>query len=248
MDERTEPTVASGSLQEWRAWACYLFTTGKHLLGWLGLVLVLGLLLGLGALALFAALADQVLEQDAERLDNTVLAILRLFESPALTAVAHGLSALGVEVLAVILVLVLIALAVQRRFGAMVGLLLVTFGAQMLNNVLKELFQRTRPAPLTDPLATLIPSQSFSFPSGHAMVAGAFYLFLAYLSWRLLDGWWLRLAITAVLLAVIGLIGLSRLYLGVHYLTDVVAGYLAGFVWTDAVIIGGRLLEKRRAG
>ncbi len=115
-------------------------------------------------------------------------------------------------------------------------------GAQLLNNVLKDLFQRTRPAPV----AGLIPAQAFSFPSGHAMVAAAFYLFLAYLGWRLLRGW-RQVAFTGTLLALILAIGLARLYLGVHYLTDVVAGYLAGFLWTDAVIIGGHLLGRRRS-
>lgn len=244
--QHPDVTVVSRSRQEWSAWAAYLLTTGRHLLGRSGLLLLLGLLAGLGALALFGALTDQVLEQDAERLDNTILTILRLFESPELTAVAQGLSALGTEVLAVFLLVLLIALAVQQRWGAVLGLLLVTFGAQMLNSVLKELFHRTRPAPLADPLADLIPGQAFSFPSGHAMVAAAFYLFVAYLSWRLLPGCW-RLFSVSLFLAIIGLIGLSRLYLGVHYLTDVVAGYLAGFFWTDAVIVSGWLLAHSSA-
>ena len=94
------------------------------------------------------------------------------------------------------------------------------------------------------PLADVIAAQAFSFPSGHAMVACAFYLFVAYLGWHLLPGWWRAIAI-ACLLALVLLIGFSRLYLGVHYLTDVVAGYLAGFIWTDAVIIGGRVIFRR---
>jgi hypothetical protein len=81
----------------------------------------------------------------------------------------------------------------------------------------------------------VIPAQAFSFPSGHAMVSMAFYCFLAYVSWRVLRGWQ-RAAWAAGLLLLVLLVGLSRLYLGVHYLTDVAAGYLAGFIWADAVI------------
>ncbi len=120
--------------------------------------------------------------------------------------------------------------------------MLVTGGAQLLNDVLKGEFHRVRPAPVLG----MIPVQAFSFPSGHAMVSAAFYGFLAYLSWRVLRGWW-RTASTLALLALVLAIGLSRLYLGVHYLTDVLAGYLAGFVWADTVILGSRLLARRRA-
>jgi hypothetical protein len=119
------------------------------------------------------------------------------------------------------------------------ALLLVVVGAFLLNSGLKELFQRARPTPV----ASLAPAQAWSFPSGHATVSAAFYSFLAYLSWRLLRGV-RRLLWTAALLALVLLIGLSRLYLGVHFLTDVIAGYLAGFVWTDAVILGGRVLGR----
>jgi len=74
-----------------------------------------------------------------------------------------------------------------------------------------------------------------------ASVAATCYLFLSYLAWRLLRGWARLACVTGLAL----LIGLSRLHLGVHYLTDVLAGYAAGFAWTDAVIIGGRLLARR---
>ena len=76
------------------------------------------------------------------------------------------------------------------------------------------------------------------------MVSLATYGFLAYLGWRLLRGRWRVLWVGALALLVI-LIGLSRLYLGVHYATDVLAGYLAGFIWLDSIIIGGHVLERR---
>jgi hypothetical protein len=113
----------------------------------------------------------------------------------------------------------------------------------LLNNVLKDLFHRTRPAPV-EWLA--VPAQAWSFPSGHAMVSAAFYLFLAYLGWRIMRGR-VRVLWTVGLLVLVLAIGLSRLYLGVHYLTDVVAGYIAGFLWTDTVIVSEVLLARGRA-
>jgi undecaprenyl-diphosphatase len=92
----------------------------------------------------------------------------------------------------------------------------------------------------------VIQVSGFSFPSGHAMVSAAFYLFLAYLAWRYLRGPARAICIGALILLV-GLIGLTRMYLGVHYLTDVVAGYLAGFFWTDGVVLAERWLEARRS-
>ena len=236
-----EPTVAQASPSRWRDWLLDLVRHGKERLAAFGLVLGLGLGAAVLALYLFAVLADEVMEQETIQIDNAVLGALRAAQSPALDRLAFVISAFGAEVLAVLMVVLLILFVWQRRWGAAVGLLVTVVGAQMLNNVLKDWFHRTRPAPLEG----LIPAQAFSFPSGHAMVAAAFYLFIGYLAWRILTGR-VRIICAAFLMLIALLIGLSRLYLGVHYLTDVVAGYIAGVAWTDAVIIGGHLLARRR--
>lgn len=236
-----DPTVAQASPSRWRAWASFVVRHGKARLAALGLTLGLGLGAALLALYLFAALADTVMDEETARIDYGVLAALRAVQSPELDRLAYVVSALGAEILAVLMVVILILFGWQRRWGAVVSLLVVVVGAQMLNNVLKDWFHRTRPAPLEG----LIPAQAFSFPSGHAMVAASFYLFVGYLAWQILTGR-TRIVCAGFLVMVALLIGLSRLYLGVHYLTDVVAGYIAGVAWTDAVIIGGHLLARRR--
>jgi undecaprenyl-diphosphatase len=167
---------------------------------------------------------------------------LQQLRSPLADTLMQGLSLMGSEAVAVLLPVMLVALGFARRYGAAASLVLVVGGAQLLNNVLKDVFERTRPAPV----ASFIPAQQFSFPSGHAMVAAAFYVFLAYLGWRLLRGRW-RYLFAGTLLLLVLLIGISRLYLQAHYFTDVVAGYVAGFLWTDAVILGGRFLRRPRA-
>lgn len=240
--EGESPLVARVQPAGWLAWLVALVRTGQARLAALGLTVVLGFGLGLASLWLFGWLADEVFERDTLLVDTAVLAWLRAARSPTLDGLAWLFSFLGAGGLAVILIVVVVWLGLRGRWGAAGGVLLVTGGAQALNNVLKELFQRTRPAPVD----AWVPAQAFSFPSGHAMVAAAFYLFLAYLAWRVLHGW-PRVAVACGLVLLILLIGLSRLYLGVHYLSDVAAGYLAGFLWTDAVILGGALLERRRA-
>jgi membrane-associated phospholipid phosphatase len=238
---RREPTVAAASPARWRAWLRDLVLYGKKQLAALGLALTLGFAGALLALYLFALLADDVMEQETEQLDTMVLLALRQLQSPTLDLAARVISAFGAEILAVLLVVLLGVFAWQRRWGAAAGLLVTVVGAQLLNNVLKDWFHRTRPAPVEG----FIPAQAFSFPSGHAMVAVAFYILLGYIAWRLLRGWKRAVCVGGLAVLVL-LIGLSRLYLGVHYLTDVLAGYAAGFAWADAVIIGGRLIARRR--
>ena len=206
-----------------------------------GLALVLGFLGGVAALFAFAWISQEVLAQQTQLLDDATLASLRRISSPTLDLVAQGASLLGSEVVIVLGVVLLLVFGCQRRWGVAAGLVLTTGGAQLLNDVLKELFHRTRPAWVA---AGWISSQQFSFPSGHAMVAAAFYFFLAYISWRVVRGVW-RPILVVCLVGLVLAIGLARLYLGAHFLSDVIAGYCAGFVWTDAVIVGGRLLTAR---
>lgn len=148
----------------------------------------------------------------------------------------HGVSLMGAQALGVVIIAVLAALAVRRQWATAASLLLVVVGAQVLNTLLKAAFQRERPTVLE-----LLPAQQFSFPSGHTMVATAVYLYLAYLVWQRLQGF-ARYALAASLVLLILLVGLSRVYLGVHYASDVIAGFIAGFIWTDTVIIGSRFM------
>jgi membrane-associated phospholipid phosphatase len=242
-EHSSEATVRTASPAGWRAWLRWLLSYGRHRLAEFGLTLVLGFVVGAVALGLFAKLAEDVAEQETQQLDLATLHWIQQFRSPTMDLLAQGASLLGSELLVVAGVAVFILFTVQRRWGGAVALILVTGGAQLLNDILKELFQRTRPSPLP---GSWIPSQSFSFPSGHAMVAAAFYGFLGYLAWRSLAGG-RRWLVSGALLIVVILIGLSRMYLNVHYLTDVIAGYIAGFIWTDAVIVGTRWLSWGRA-
>jgi len=104
-------------------------------------------------------------------------------------------------------------------------MLIVWGGAEMLEFGLKLLFHRPRPEAFFD---TPLP-QSFSFPSGHALLSLSVYGALAWLA----GGWPARIA--AIVLALV--IGASRVYLGVHYATDVIAGYLVGAVWLEAAAV-----------
>lgn len=96
----------------------------------------------------------------------------------------------------------------------------------LINTALKEMFQRVRPAdPLIDPL------RNFSYPSGHASSGIIFYGLLVHLVWRSDISKPLKLLFSLLMITLVLLIGFSRIYLGMHYASDVVAGYCVGFTW-----------------
>jgi undecaprenyl-diphosphatase len=127
----------------------------------------------------------------------------------------------------------------KEKHWSQLRLLLATVGgAALLNVVLKNIFLRSRP---DNPLA-FIRETGFSFPSGHAMVSIAFYGVLVFLIFPNLKSWVGKTLLIIGWIALFGLIGFSRLYLGVHYLTDVLAGWSAGLMWLLLCVLVNKLL------
>jgi undecaprenyl-diphosphatase len=108
---------------------------------------------------------------------------------------------------------------------------------------LKELFARARPQAFFDYYRT---PESYSFPSGHALFAVCFFGGLAVLLSHRLRGRFAQILVWTIALVLIVLIGMSRVYLGVHYPTDVIGGFAVGTVWVAFVALGDRLAERRR--
>jgi len=136
-----------------------------------------------------------------------------------------------------LVVLVAAALALARRGMLAFRVVLASGVGGLVALGLKELFHRARP------LEQVVPAQGYSLPSGHAFAATVFYGMLVYLAWRLTPRPWARALAVAVGVAVIGAVGLSRVYLNVHYLTDVVAGWASGTAWLVAVLIVVHVVE-----
>ena len=194
--------------------------------------LVLSYTGALAALVLFEQLADEISEGDTVRFDTAVRTFVHSFASPAVTSVMKALTSLGnmPSVLALTLAASLALWFFGRRRGAV--LLPVTVGgAVVLMFVLKLIFRRQRP----DPYFGLPTPADFSFPSGHALVAFCFWGVLAVMvstEQRHPVG---RVAMWCLAVFMVLGIGLSRIYLGVHYPSDVVGGYLAAIVWVSGV-------------
>jgi undecaprenyl-diphosphatase len=134
-------------------------------------------------------------------------------------------------------------LTVRRQYRDLRFLLIVVIGAAMLSFVLKESFGRTRPT-IVDPLVVVT---SKSFPSGHALLSTVVYLTMGTLLARLARYWRSRLLILGLALILPLLVGLSRIYLGVHYPTDVLGGWIVGGIWTASCLLMDRALQSRAA-
>jgi undecaprenyl-diphosphatase len=204
--------------------------------------LVLGFLLALSALLFFAWLAEEMMEGDTARLDSTITSAVHEHAAARLTTVMKVLTMLGSSVVMTPLAILTLAFCYLRREFHALKTLAATFGgALLLEFSLKLAFHRPRPAPFFD----LQTPASFSFPSGHALFSFCFFAGLATLLSPRLASQKARLALWSIAIALILGIGLSRIYLGVHYPSDVLAGYAAAIVWVATVkFVNGATSQK----
>jgi membrane-associated phospholipid phosphatase len=205
----------------------------------------LGLLISAGCVCLFVAIAVGVLTGGPlARFDRWVADALHAHASgaPGLTEAVRVVVAPGSMVaLALVSVAVAVALLAQRRWSALVAWLVAVLGGEALNLLLKDLFARPRPR-FERPLVV---ETSYSFPSGQAMESLVVYGMLAYFAVLILSGSGKRVAVAVGAAVLVVLIGFGRAYLGAHYLSDVVGGFVAGGAWLGAVIAGREAMRGR---
>jgi undecaprenyl-diphosphatase len=208
----------------------------------LGAFLFASLAAAVGALILFGWLAEEVMEGDTKKFDATIRDAIHNHATPLLTTVMRIFSFLGsVGWVTCFGVLVVCACLYFKRRRMAAFLAIAVVGAGTLDYVLKLAFHRPRPLAFfgTSP-------SSFSFPSGHALGSFCFYAILAAVLSERTIGRKSKFLIWLAAALLVGMIGLSRIYLGVHYPSDVIAGYLAGAVWVTAVTIVDKILLDRR--
>ena len=201
-------------------------------LGTATVTIVAGIGVLIASLVVLGSIAEALRAQEVFALDTWATPFLHGIASPGLDALMGALTDMGSsQVIVPLFVVVIAGLLWKRRFGAALFLGVACGGALVLNGTMKLFFQRPRPQL---PWAQVLPD--YSFPSGHTMNGVVFYVALALILWSILGR---RIGLTALAIAsllVFG-IGVSRIYLGYHYLTDVVGGLLAGIAWL--LVVGG---------
>jgi undecaprenyl-diphosphatase len=205
--------------------------------------LIIGLVVAGLALLLFSWLGREVMTGANPAVDERLRTAVHAQASPEVTRLMIAASLYGgpsfLVPLSLALALGFLVHSWQR--GALLVLVTVA-GAGLLNSLLKQTFGRARPAPYFDyPLPA-----SNSFPSGHAFFAASLIGGLTVLLSARVRSFPLRVVLWVVALSLILLIGFSRVYLGVHYPSDVFAGYAVAVVWVAAVAVGDRLAGHRR--
>lgn len=202
-----------------------------------------------GALWGFMELSDEVMEGDTHELDEAVLLLMRTAGDPAdpigpgwVEEAGRDITALGgVSVLVLITLLATVYLLLRRKGRATALVLVAVSGGLILSTLMKAGFDRPRP--------DLVPHGSIvhtaSFPSGHSMMAAVVYLTLAALLLRLHPQRRVKTFLLASAILLTLLVGVSRVYLGVHWPTDVLAGWTAGAAWASACWLVAGWLQRR---
>jgi undecaprenyl-diphosphatase len=192
----------------------------------------MGLLLSALALWVFAQIADEVLEQETQTFDQSILLAIRQMHTLIGDRMMLGITFLGEPVFLLLICLgIAIRLLYYHRRSQASTLGIAAVGAISLNYLIKVLFGRARPQLWN----RIVDVGQYSFPSGHAMISLVIYGFIGYLIAKRYHRW--RAWIFTVTIILIIAIGFSRLYLGVHWPTDVIAGYAAGVVWLMTCIL-----------
>lgn len=202
---------------------------------WLELRFLGGVLAAASAMWLFIEVAEEVVEGDARAIDTAILMFFRTPADPAdpvgprwLEDLARDLTALGSPVvLGIIVGVACLFLLLAGRHRTSLFVLGATASGGIASTLLKLSFNRPRP----DLVPHTLYVSSASFPSGHAMISALVYLTLGALVARLVRGRRLKLYVLSVAVLLSGLVGLTRVYLGVHWPSDVVGGWAAGAAW-----------------
>jgi len=182
----------------------------------------------------FVKITSELRENEVHCIDSSILTAVVKIRRPWLTDVAVDVTALGsITLVTLISVAALcILLSLKDSFAAW-QLLLNSMGAGVWTKITKDVIERTRP----DDITHLVQVSGFSYTSGHSLASASLYLTIAILAARHLPTMHGRVVLFGLAVAVIALVGMSRVYLGVHYASDVASGVCLGIAW--ALLLAG---------
>ncbi|HUU40287.1 MAG TPA: bifunctional DedA family/phosphatase PAP2 family protein, partial [Desulfatiglandales bacterium] len=194
---------------------------------WYGLNLTIALMLCIVAIFSFGEIVEDLVDKETLfYLDFRIQGLVEAIISPGVTRFMVDITSLGgIYTISITIGIIFAYLLHRKDWWNLFSLFLVAGLGQILLVLLKFFFHRPRP------IQQLAMAHGYSFPSGHAFTAMIVYGFLIYITWKLIKSEVLRFVIFSLSAIVIILVGISRIYLNVHWLTDVLGGYAAGFSW-----------------
>jgi membrane-associated phospholipid phosphatase len=206
---------------------------------------VIGLIFSIFFLWLFKEIAESISHRNIiVAVDQWIIRNVLSIRNEHLTALMKIVTNLGGIIIIGPGTLIIVAyLLLKKDIHNAASLSIAVTGGIILNNLLKLFFQRPRPISET----TLAEISGWSFPSGHSMNSIIFYGMLAYVLTKFLVTWQLRIFMLIATFLIIFIIGISRIYLQVHYLSDVIAGFSCGLFWLSVCITGLEIDRKRRS-
>jgi membrane-associated phospholipid phosphatase len=209
----------------------------------LTLSLLLGLTAAIATLIFFGWLADEALEGETRHFDEATRAAVHQLASPLLTTIMRGVSFLGSTLALAIGTTIIVVRFAMLKWGREAKLFAITMiGAGLLNITLKLAFKRPRPVPFFN----LTAPETYSFPSGHSLSSACFFGALAAMLTTRVKSRRVRVIVWVVCTLTFVLIGFSRIYLGVHHTTDVIAGFAAALIWILVVRFVEMQLARRK--
>jgi undecaprenyl-diphosphatase len=207
------------------------------------LLIFLAFLVFVIGINLFVELTEEVQGETIEHFDEDVTDYVTSFRTPELNNFFQFVTDLG-DFYAYLFATIAVGLFFfyklrNKKFVLqLIGVVILSF---LVNLALKEVFDRARPT-----LEHMVVVKTLSYPSGHAMSAMSFYGFLIYLIFRIKMNKWLRGFLTLLFSVLIFFIGLSRIYLGVHFPSDVVGGFIGGLIWVAFCVVLFNIIDLLR--
>ena len=207
------------------------------------IIIIVAFIVVVGGLNLFIELTDELKDDMLAQYDQQITDFVIAHRSPSLTQYFIFMTDVGdfYGYLIVLILAFIISLVFFKNWRYITQTVLVLLLASISNMMLKRFIDRARPG-----IEHLLSVETLSYPSGHAMSAMAFYGFLIYIFYTFKMNSWLKYSIIILLLFIILSIGISRIYLGVHFPSDIAGGYIAGLIWVFFCILIFNLAEVFR--
>lgn len=209
----------------------------------LRLYLIIAFIISVICVIGFALVSLLISDHQIIGFDRTIISAVQGLESPGLTSVMKFFTFIGstkfVIILSVFLIFFLYMVLKHRL--ELILFVAAVMGTAIINQLLKQFFHRARPD-----FHRLIEIGGYSFPSGHAMSAFTVYVMISFLLWRHISSRAGRSILLFFSVIMILIIGISRIYLGVHYPSDIIGGYLASGVWVSIAIFFFQYYKEKR--